>query len=131
MSNIQTVQEIYSAFGAGDVPTILSKLAADIEWDADASGDIPFLVPRRGVDGVGAFFQSLAQADFTKFEPTTYLETGNVVVALIDATFTVKATGKTVAMVDEAHIWRFGPDGKVVNFRHRVDTLAHHRAFNA
>jgi ketosteroid isomerase-like protein len=131
MSNIQTVQEIYSAFGAGDVPTILSKLAADIEWDADASGDIPFLVPRRGVDGVGAFFQSLTQADFTKFEPTAFLESGNVVVALIDATFTVKATGKTVAMVDEAHIWRFGPDGKVVNFRHRVDTLAHHLAFKA
>ena len=50
-------------------------------------------------------------------------------VALIDATFTVKATGKTVEQLDEAHIWRFGPDGKVVNFRHRVDTHAHHIAF--
>lgn len=42
----------------------------------------------------------------------------------------MKATGKTVNQLDETHIWRFGPDGKVVSFRHRVDTHAQHLAFN-
>jgi ketosteroid isomerase-like protein len=132
MSNVQTVQEIYGAFGAGDIPTIFSKLADNVEWDVDATAaDVPFMVPRRGIDGVGEFFQNLALADFTKFEPTAFLESGNIVVALLDIDFTVKATGKTVRQPDEVHIWRFGPDGKVVSFRHRVDTLAHHMAFKA
>lgn len=130
MGNLQTVQEIYEAFGRGDVPAILERLADDVEWDSDASeGSGPFMVPRRGRDQVGQFFQALGAADFTRFEPTAFLESDNLVVALINVTFVVKATGKSVVQEDEVHIWRFGPDGKVVNFRHRVDTHAHHLAF--
>jgi ketosteroid isomerase-like protein len=130
LSNVQTVQEIYAAFGQGDVPTILSKLADDVQWDADSAGDVPFLVPRRGRDAVGGFFEALGAAEFTKFEPTAFLESGNIVIALIDLEFTVKATGKKVNQPDEVHIWRFGPDGKVVSYRHRVDTHAQYLAFN-
>jgi ketosteroid isomerase-like protein len=130
VSNIPTVQAIYGSFGQGDVPAILSKLAEKVEWDDDASGDTPFLVPRRGRDGVGKFFEALGAADFTNFAPTAFLESGNVVVALIDVTFKVKATGRSVSQLDEAHIWRFNDKGEVVNFRHRVDTLQHHKAFN-
>jgi len=129
MSNLETVQEIYAAFGRGDVPAILSKLADDVEWDADSTSDVPLLQPRRGRDGVGAFFGSLAAVDFTGFAPTALLESGNMVVALIDVEFTVKATGRSVKQLDEVHIWRFGPDGKVASFRHRVDTHAQHLAF--
>jgi len=130
MSNLETVQEMYAAFGRGDVPAILSKLADDVEWDADSTSDVPLLQPRHGRDGVGAFFGSLAAVDFTNFAPTAFLESDNVVVALIDVEFTVKATGRSVKQPDEAHIWRFGPDGKVVSFRHRVDTHAQHLAFS-
>jgi ketosteroid isomerase-like protein len=130
MSNLETVQAIYAAFGAGDIPAILSKLADNVAWDDDPISEVPLLQPRQGRDGVGAFFGSLATVDFTKFVPTALLESGNIVVALIDVEFTVKATGKSVKQLDEAHIWRFGPDGKVVNFRHRVDTHAQHVAFN-
>ena len=99
MSNLQTVQKIYGAFGAGDVPAILSKLADDVEWDGDASGDSPLNQPRRGRDGVGEFFVNTQSVDFTNFSPTAFLESGNVVVALIDAAFTVKATGKSVTQL--------------------------------
>ena len=130
MSNVQTVQDIYAAFGTGDVPAILGKLADNVEWDTDAmSGVSPFVVGRRGRDDVGQFFVALGAADFTKFEPTAFLESGDIVIALIDVDFTVKATGKSVSQLDEVHIWRFNPDGKVVNFRHRVDTHAQHLAF--
>jgi len=90
---------------------------------------VPFLLARRGRDEVGAFFASLAAAEFTKFEPTALLESGNSVVALIDVEFTIKATGKKVSQPDEVHIWRFGPDGMVVSFRHRLDTHALAAAF--
>jgi ketosteroid isomerase-like protein len=129
MSNLQTVQEIYGAFGKGDVPAILSKLADDVEWDTDAAGDVPLNKPRRGRDGVGEFFAATQLDDFTNFSPTTFLESGNVVVALIDVAFTVKATGKSMTQLDEVHIWRFDNEGKVASFRHRVDTHAQHLAF--
>jgi ketosteroid isomerase-like protein len=129
MSNLQTVQEIYGAFGKGDVPAILSKLADNVEWDTDAAGDVPLNKPRRGRDGVGEFFAATQLVDFTNFSPTTFLESGNVVVALIDVAFTVKATGKSMTQLDEVHIWRFDNEGKVASFRHRVDTHAQHLAF--
>jgi ketosteroid isomerase-like protein len=33
MSNMQTVIEIYEAFGRGDLPTVLSKLSDSVEWE--------------------------------------------------------------------------------------------------
>jgi hypothetical protein len=53
------------------------------------------------------------------------IDGGDTVVALIDVEFTVKATGKRISEEDELHLWRFGPDGKVVRFRHGVDTHMH------
>lgn len=131
MSNISTVQAIYGSFGAGDVPAILAKLADNVEWDADAESniDVPWMTPRHGRDSVGGFFESLAAADFTKFEPKEFLESGNTVVALLDIDFTVKATGKKFSQIDETHIWRFNDKGQVVDFKHRVDTHAQHLAF--
>lgn len=129
MTNLATVQNIYGAFGRGDVAAILETLADDVEWDDDGASASPFLVPRHGRNEVGGFFQSLAAADFTKFEPTAFLESGNIVVALLDIDFTVKATGKSVTQPDEVHIWRFDDNGKVKSFRHRVDTHAQHLAF--
>jgi hypothetical protein len=41
----------------------------------------------------------------------------------------VKPTGKTVREVDEAHLWHFGAAGRVVKFRHRVDTARHRAAY--
>jgi uncharacterized protein len=129
VSNTQTVQKIYEAFGRGDVPAILSSLADDVEWDTDATGSIPLNQPRRGPAEVTLFFEATGAADFTQFEPTALLESGNLVVALLDVTFTVKATGKQVKQLDEVHIWRFNDAGKVSSFRHRVDTHAQFIAF--
>jgi ketosteroid isomerase-like protein len=129
MSHIPTVQEIYGAFGRGDVPAILARLADDVEWEYGVSStDVPWLQPRRGHAGAGAFFASLAGFDITRFAPTTFLESGPVVVVLLQLEGTVKATGRPVVEEDEVHIWHFGADGKVTRFRHRADTHQHHLA---
>ena len=125
MGHAAKVQEIYEAFGKGDVPSILAALADDVDWDyGHGSTDAPWIQPRRGPQAVGAFFQALSALDFQKFEPKELLEAGNTVVALIDVEYTVKANGKRVTEEDEVHVWRFGPDGKVVRFKHAVDTHA-------
>jgi len=33
VGTVETVQRIYEAFGAGDVPAILELLADDVEWE--------------------------------------------------------------------------------------------------
>ena len=130
MSHLESVQKIYAAFGQGDVPTILAQLADDVEWEYGVnSTSVPWLQPRRGRNEVPQFFQALGGAvDMHHFAVKALLEGDDIVVALIDIDFTVRATGKRVVEEDEAHIWRFR-DGKVVRFRHRADTHQHQRAY--
>jgi hypothetical protein len=131
MSNLETVQKIYAAFGSGDVPTILGHLHEAVEWEyGGSSTDVPWLQPRHGREGAGAFFVSLGEIDIHRFAVKNLLEGDGVVVALVDIELTVKATGKKVVEEDEVHIWYFDADGKAIRFRHRVDTLAQQRAWS-
>ena len=44
MSNTKVVQDIYAAFGRGDIQPILDKLADNVDWDyAYRHAPIPFL----------------------------------------------------------------------------------------
>ena len=126
MSHVKTVQSIYDAFGKGDVPTILGHLAENIEWEYGiVSTNVPWLQARRGRAEVPRFFQALADFEIQKFELKTLLESGDVVVALIDLEGTVRSTRCRVVEEDEAHIWHFDAEGKVSRFRHRADTFQH------
>jgi ketosteroid isomerase-like protein len=131
MSNLHTVQEIYAAFGRGDVETILAKLADDVDWEYGHPGsEVPWLERRRGRDGAAEFFASLAALDFHVFRPKEMLADGPVVVALVDVEFTVKETGRRVAEEEEIHVWRFDEAGLVARFRHGVDSHRHHLALH-
>ena len=123
MANVGTVQKLYEELGRGDVPAILGHLADDVEWEygGDATG-LPWLQLRRGRAQVAGFFQDLAALDIQRFQPTTFLESGNVVVVLIELEVVVRATGRRLVEEDEVHIWHFDDRGQVRRFRHRLDT---------
>jgi ketosteroid isomerase-like protein len=130
--HIDVVQDIYRAFGQGDVPAILARLAEDVEWEYGVnSTDVPWLQPRRGRAGAAEFFASLAGVDIQRFQVKTLFEAGQLVVALIDLDATVRATGRRVTEEDEVHIWHFDSKGQVVKFRHRADTHQHWVAYKA
>lgn len=131
MGNAATVQAIYEAFGRGDVPTILSKLADDVEWDyaGGTSTNVPWLQPRKGPAEVAGFFQAIAGMEFHAFTPKGIIGDGDTVVALVDVDFTVTATGKRLSEVDEIHVWHFNAEGKVARMRHGVDSHAHQLAY--
>jgi ketosteroid isomerase-like protein len=136
MSNAQTVEEIYAAFGRGDIPAILDKLADDVCWDhlPDGSGaerhGVPWLVARTGRDEVAGFFEALGGLEFHVFAPTAILADGDTVVALIDEEATVRATGERFRDAT-AHVWSFDLEGKVIAFRHLADTVKHVEAYAA
>lgn len=126
MDNVERVQQMYAAFGRGDVPGILAYLAEDIAWEYGTSRHgVPWLQPLQGRAQVPKFFEALTtHCDITRFEPKTFLQQGALVVDLIDVEFTVKSTGKRVLEPEAVHIWHFNDAGLVQRFRHRVDTWA-------
>jgi ketosteroid isomerase-like protein len=133
-SNADTVRAIYAAFGRGDGPAILEHVADDCDWEFAYPADhgIPWLVPRRGRAGAGAFFQSAAEhLQFTRFEVDHVVGEGAVVVAICSLEARVKSTGKVIRENQEAHIWHFDPRGRVVRFRHAADTLQQFRALQS
>jgi ketosteroid isomerase-like protein len=131
MSNLPTVQDIYAAFGRGDVPFILDKLAPDVEWERGSTSDVPWLVERHGREGVEAFFQTLsAELEFLKFAPYAFMEGDNIVAVLVDLEAKAKRTGSIFREDDETHVWRFDEQGRVTRFNHKADTHAHWKAYH-
>jgi ketosteroid isomerase-like protein len=58
MRNTETVQEIYKAFGRGDVPAILDKLDDHVEWETQVPvPGVPWLQSRRGKENIADFFK--------------------------------------------------------------------------
>lgn len=130
MSNLTTVQEIYAAFGKGDVPAILDRLADSVEWEYGAGPtEIPWLKKRQGRSGATEFFASLSALDIHKFVPKTFLDGPDLVVVLLELEASVKSTGKRIVEEDEVHIWYFDDKSRVTRFRHRVDTQQHLEAY--
>ena len=136
MSNTATVQAIYEAFGRGDIPAILEKLDEDVRWDHWPHGNgaqragVPWMAERRGRADVANFFETLGELDITGFEVGNLLEGGDQVAAVVELSGTVKATGGSITN-DEMHLWTFGADGLVTEFRHYIDTAQHAQAIVA
>jgi uncharacterized protein len=126
----KTVNAIYEAFGRGEIPTILSYLAADIQWEyAWTNSPIPWLAPGTGRDHAARCFGIMQeQLEFHRFEVNQVLSGTQVVVALIGLDVTVRATGQHIVETDEPHIWYFDDAGLVRKFRHAADTYQHYQA---
>ena len=122
MSNIQTIQEMYAAFGRGDVPAILGKLAEDVSWDADETPGVPWLKERVGRANVAGFFESMAPLQYDAFEPHTFFEDGNKVFVLLRIDVTVKKSGEKYHFENEGHLFEFNAAGQVARLQHVTDT---------
>jgi uncharacterized protein len=128
LGNIESIQQLYGAIGAGDIPTVLDQLAEDVEWEHHPKGnaaqdkDVPYMRARDGRDAVAGFFKDI-QEDFelNSFNPLLFLEGNDHVAVLVEIDLTVKSTGKLLKD-EEIHLWKFGPDGKVASHRHFLDT---------
>jgi uncharacterized protein len=131
--SIETIQTVYQAFGRGDIPAILALLAPDVRWEdwgADHSAQragVPTMQPRRGPDGVMAFFAEVAKMQIHDFQVLDLFGGATQVAAEVEIEFTVPLTGMRVRD-QELHLWTFGADGRIVRMRHYIDTAKHIRA---
>jgi ketosteroid isomerase-like protein len=126
MDALKTAQTIYEAFGRGDVPGLLAQLSPDVSWEHGAPDHgIPWLKPGRGIEHVAAFFGSLSRdLAIEQFDIKGFFVSGNEVIVTVDVQAQVKATGKRFRDF-ELHHWAMGADGKVLGFRHVLDTHQH------
>lgn len=124
---VQTAQAIYEAFGRGDVPAILERIAGDVEWDvfadnrAQAAG-VPWLAARRDEAGLVEFFATIGSWEMRRFEVRTLCGDDRMAAAEI---FIEAVTPGGVLADEEAHVWHVDEDGRVTRFRHYVDTAKH------
>ena len=67
---LSVVQDVYGAFGQGDIPAILGMLTEDVAWGVEGrAGDYPTFGPRRGPAGALAFFQAMGRTGMVAWSP--------------------------------------------------------------
>src|SRR5689334_11419070 len=77
------VQQLYHAFGSGDVPAILKLVAEDVDWEFVGSARLPYAGRRRNHKEVADFFAAIPGADaIHAFEPREFIEAGEHVTVL-------------------------------------------------
>lgn len=123
MTPKQLVQNLYEAFGRGDISFILAHIAPGCRWSAPGSG-IPNAGEYTGPGGVAQFFERLAATEnVTRFEVREYFESGSSVIALGYEEVTAVSTGKPAA-TEWAMLFRV-EEGKVTEWRSYYDTSAY------
>ncbi|MEP7197819.1 MAG: nuclear transport factor 2 family protein [Saprospiraceae bacterium] len=118
---INTVQQIYADFGAGNVEGVLNSLTEDISWNDPGSPDIPYAKKRNGKKEVMNFFMEMGgTVSFTEFAPQEFYADNNAVV--VKGFFAGKANGTGKNFESEwIMIWKFKGD-KVNHYQAFVDT---------
>ena len=115
------VKQLYAHFVQGNIPALLAALPAVKEWRGMGAPLVAYGRDYRG-DELLAFFQALGGSlNITEFNPHTYVEQGDNVVAIGTMAGTSIATGKPWS-IRWAHQWKF-EDGQVVGFYDHLDSL--------
>lgn len=123
--NTAVIRDLYTAFAAGDVPSVLGAFAADVQWTEAEGG--PYGGVYHGPAAVleGVFMKLGTEWDTFTAVPQKFIGNAETVVALGDYSGTYKATGKSFT-APFAHAWTLA-DGKVKSFQQYTDTVVHRR----
>jgi uncharacterized protein len=120
--NKQTIEEMYAAFGRGDVPTVLGSLHPEIEWWEAENFMYSDKNPYRGPQSVlgGVFMRLGTEWEGFGVEPEEVLDAGETVVGRGYYVGKYRQTGREVR-AQFAHVFKFR-DGRVVKFQQYTDT---------
>src|SRR5262245_61102542 len=124
-TNTQIVQDAYASFGRGDIASVLSRLADDVDWQPvyGAASYVPTAGRRAGKAAVAEFFTTLSKAiSFSLFEPREFIAEGDRVTVLGRSEGTALPTGRAVK-TDWVMIFTLR-NGKVTHFREFADSAA-------
>lgn len=120
--NIKTVNSLYEAFAAGNIPAVLEGLAPQIEW-REAEGNKyadgnPYIGPEAVLEGI--FSRIGEEHEYFKLKDIELHEMNNNQV-LAKLRYDGKWKGGEAYDAQAAHVWTL-KDGKVIAFQQYVDT---------
>lgn len=125
---LRTVQQIYAAFGRGDIPAIVELLDDDVQWETWAAhsaqaADVPWLRAGTGKAAAWRFFEEIGRWKFEDFQVLGLMASESQVAAeaVVDA---IVPSGRRLRD-EEMHLWNVNAAGKVTRFRHYADTAKH------
>ncbi len=117
------VAKVYKGFETGDMNTILSYMAEDVEWIHPGPANIPFAGVFKGKQGVGQFFsRAFAELDVLEQKIFDFVVDGDTVAALGFEHMRVKSTGREYQS-NWVHLYTVR-DGHIVRFEEYIDTAA-------
>lgn len=131
-ANLAAIKDIYDAFGRGDVPAILDRIADGCRWEswennrAQRAG-VPTLQPRTGPEGVAQFFAAVGELEIHDFQVLDLLASERQVAVEVVIDFSTPAGGRS--RDEELHLWTLDEGQQVTRLRHYVDTAKHIAAF--
>ena len=121
--NLKVIEQMYQAFGTGDVDAFLAHVAEDVEWTFPNVPHHPASGIRHGHAGVGEFLQALMESEqIEQMEPREWIADDNSVVVIGFASGTARATGRAFAG-EYVHFFKLR-EGKVVLFKDYPDTYS-------
>lgn len=120
-TNIAVIQNLYAAFGRGDVAGLLAALTPEVDWQTVGTGNYPVFGQRKGVAEVEQFLRQVAEnEEFSDFSPREFYAAGDKVFVLGSYAGRIKKTGKPFGC-EWVHVFTVR-DGKVAKFREHSDT---------
>jgi ketosteroid isomerase-like protein len=121
-ASVSLVQDMYAAFGRGEIATIVSRCAPDIRWEINGRrSDFPTFGAFHGHSGVQEFFGTVAaHLDFSEFTPQEFYPSGEKVFVLGRYKTAVKKTGREIAS-NWCHVFTIR-SGTVISFQEFTDT---------
>jgi uncharacterized protein len=120
--NIGLAQNLYAAFGRGDIDTIVAAATPDVTIGLDGRPtDAPLLGHHKGHAGMREFFRILAEThDITSFSPQEFYADADKVFVVGRYSWVMKPSG-VKGSSDWFHIWTIR-NGKVAGLRSLNDT---------
>ena len=122
-SNLKIVQDLYGAFGRGDIPAVLNMLTDDVQWSITGPKETSYAGQWHGKARVIEFFKALGGTiEIQEFEPKEFIAEGDHVVVISRERMRVRATGQ---VADQEWVMVFTlQNGRITRFREFDDTAA-------
>ena len=123
MSSVQLAQDVYDAFGRGDIPAVLELFTPDMEWHpAEGHPFRPDGSPWIGRDAIAEGFFAQIGAAWTTFTvtPRTFHDAGDTVVVEGRYAGVLKGSEQTID-AQFCHIWTV-QGGRMRSFQQYMDT---------
>jgi uncharacterized protein len=128
--NLKLVQNIYAAFGRGDMQPLMDALDPNVTWAMIGPEDVPMAGIRHGKAGVMEFFKTLKEVQqLREFAPLKFLAADDTVVVIGHTKWTMNNNGVS-GENDWVHVMTF-MNGKIISYRGHQDTALLTQAYHA